>query len=120
MAEGLARKLLGGQAHVNSAGLRPTQINPMAIQVMDEISIDILGHYSKSVEGFLNKPIDYIITLCANEVCPVTHHQTQRLHWPLPDPAMAQGSVAEQVGSFRRVRDEIIQRLNHFKENLLS
>ena len=107
MAEGLARKRFGPQVVVQSAGSKPTGLNPMAVRAMEEISIDISTHRSKNVNAIELEPIDTVVTLCANEVCPVIPGERRKLHWPLPDPAAATGSDDERLGRFREIRDEI-------------
>ncbi len=114
MAEGLARKRFGPDVEVQSAGSQPTGLNPLAVQAMEEVGIDISTHRSKSVESLDLEPIDTIITLCAEEVCPVVPGQRRQLHWPLPDPAAPAGSDSDgaRLERFRGVRDEIARRLD--------
>ena len=111
MAEGLARRLWGDSARVQSAGSRPSSVNPLAIRVMDEVGIDISGHESKSVESIDPQSVETVVTLCADEVCPAFLNEVRRLHWPLSDPAGAPGDDEDQLRRFREVRDEIAQRL---------
>ena len=110
MAEGLARALFGGAVEVHSAGSVPTRVNPNAIAAMAEAGIDISHHTSKSVNDVSVGSMDLIITLCADEVCPVVPGRVERLHWPLPDPAAAPPDQA--LHKFREVRDEIRARLD--------
>ena len=121
LAEGLARVVFGYTATVESAGSEPGKLNPFAVQVMKEIGVDISRHWSKSTEelepGFLGK-LDYVITLCAEEVCPVMISEAKRLHWPLKDPAGQEGTEAEKLQRFRDTRDEILKRLVAFKIGL--
>ncbi|GAB4200407.1 MAG: arsenate reductase (thioredoxin) [Wenzhouxiangellaceae bacterium] len=109
MAEGLARRRFGDKAVVASAGSQPSQVNPWAIKVMAELGIDISEHHSKSVDTIEVDSLDLVITLCAEEVCPVLPGNTRRLHWPIPDPAAASDDQA--LKSFRKARDTIDQRL---------
>lgn len=109
MAEGLARAALGPGVEVASAGSVPTHVNPHAIAAMAEIGIDISGHRSKSVDDVDAGRFDLIVTLCADEVCPVVPVRVARLHWPLPDPAAAPPDQA--AARFREVRDEIQRRI---------
>ena len=111
MAEGLARKYFGDKALVQSAGSRPSRVNPLAIRALAEIGIDISRHRSKSVDEIDPSSVDTVITLCAEEVCPVYLGRAERLHWPLPDPAGPNGTEDEQLQKFRDVRDEIDRRL---------
>ena len=116
MAEGLARKLLGDRARVQSAGSRPSQLNPFAIEAMREVGVDLTTHHSKSVDSIEAASIDTVITLCAEEVCPVLLGKLRRLHWPIEDPASDDPALARDamLARFRRARDEIQQRLEVF------
>jgi amino-acid N-acetyltransferase len=107
MAEGLARRLFGGRVPVESAGSRPSRVNPLAIEVMREVGVDLSGHRSKSVEEIERAGVARVITLCAEEVCPVWLGAAARLHWPIPDPA----GNGETLERFRRARDEILVHL---------
>ena len=111
MAEGLARARFGERARVQSAGSAPASVNPFAVQAMGELGIDISGQWSKRVDSIDPATVDTVVTLCADEVCPVFPSRVRRLHWPLPDPAGASGSDAERLARFRAVRDEIAARL---------
>ncbi len=109
MAEGLARAVWGNAADVHSAGSAPTRVNPNAVAVMAEIGIDIANQRSKSVADIDAGAMDLIITLCADEVCPVVPGRVERLHWPLPDPAAVPPERA--LARFREVRDELRARI---------
>ena len=119
MAEGLLRHLAPDRFDVASAGVSPTRVRPEAISAMREIGIDISGHYSKSVDEFAGQEFDYVITVCdnANEQCPVFPGNTKRIHWSFDDPAKAGGDEQARLAIFRRVRDEILQRLQRFSES---
>ncbi|MBP1626298.1 MAG: Arsenate reductase 1 (modular protein) [Holophagaceae bacterium] len=112
MAEGLARQMFPGWT-IQSAGSRPGRVNAQAIEVLAELGIDISGHRSKSVSEIDPAGIDLVITLCAEEVCPVFFGQAERVHWPIPDPACRVADpTPEQLRQPMRVaRDEIRQRL---------
>jgi arsenate reductase len=116
MAEGLLRHLAGERFEVASAGVSPTHVRPEAITVMREIGIDISQHRSKSVDEFTDQEFDYVITVCdnANEQCPVFPGNTQRIHWSFDDPAAVEGDEHARLAVFRRVRDEILHRLQVF------
>jgi len=116
MAEGLLRHLAGDRFDVASAGVAPTQVRPEAIAVMRELGIDISHHRSKSVDEFLGQDFDYVITVCdnANEQCPIFPSNTKRIHWSFEDPAAAAGDEQARLAVFRRVRDEIFDRLRLF------
>ena len=111
MAEGLARQHFGRSVVVQSAGSRPSKVNPLAVRVMREVGIDISRQTSKSVDAIEADTIDAVVTLCAEEVCPAFLKLTRRLHWPLGDPASATGTEAERLQCFRDVRDEIAGRM---------
>lgn len=113
MAEGLLRHDAGDRFEVASAGVEPSHVRPQAIKAMREVGIDISNHRSKSVDEFTGEDFDYVITVCdnANERCPVFPGSTKRLHWSFDDPAAAEGDEREKLAVFRRVRDEIRDRL---------
>lgn len=118
MAEGITRSLAPAGVHVSSAGSEPSRVNPFAIRALAEIDIDASGHRSDGMDDVAagvdrgEAPlVDAVITLCAEEVCPVWLHAASRAHWPHPDPAGVSGSDEEILGSFRAVRDELVQKL---------
>ncbi len=114
MAEGMLRHLMGGRFEVESAGTRPSVVNPIAIKVMAEIGIDISGHRSKSVNEFQGTGFDFVITTCdaARETCPVFPGKARHLHWSFSDPAEARGSEEEILSAFRNIRDQIKQKIH--------
>ncbi|MDB6090780.1 MAG: Arsenate reductase [Gammaproteobacteria bacterium] len=113
MAEGLARSLLGSEVDVLSAGSRPSTVNPYAIEAMAEIGIDLSAQHSKSVDGVDAAAVNVVITLCADEVCPILPGRVRRLHWPIPDPASSDPTLsrAEMQKRFRAAREQIRERL---------
>jgi arsenate reductase len=113
MAEGIARSLAPAGVEVSSAGSSPSRVNPLAIRALDEIGIDIGAQRSKGVDSIPPGDVDAVITLCAEEVCPVFLGRARRVHWGLPDPAAAGagGSEDEQLHAFRNIRDELRRRL---------
>jgi arsenate reductase len=114
MAEGIARAILPPSVVVRSAGSKPTKVRPEAVAVLREIGIDISGYRSKGLGDIEAAEIDTVITLCAEEVCPLFFGDAERLHWPLPDPAGAGGGEGERLAAFRKTRDEIRSRLEAF------
>ena len=116
MAEGLLRHLAGDQMDVFSAGAKPSTVNPLAIRVMQARGLDISHHRSKHLDEFRSQPFDYVITVCDNaaESCPVFPGPAQRIHWGFPDPAAVQGSEAERLQVFGKVRDAIEARLREW------
>jgi arsenate reductase len=116
MAEGLLRHDGVDSFEVFSAGTRPGQVRPEAIEAMREVGIDISAHRSKSVDEFAQAEFDYVITVCDNarEHCPVFPAEAVRIHWSFDDPASLEGDEAARMAEFRRVRDEIRERLKTF------
>ncbi|MGH7589459.1 MAG: arsenate reductase ArsC [Gemmatimonadota bacterium] len=114
MAEGLARRLAPSGTRIYSAGSEPASVNPLAVRAMAEIGIDISHHRSKPVDEIPVDRVDVVVTLCAEEVCPVFPGSVRRLHWPIDDPARSGGSEAERLEAFRRARDEIGRRLEEW------
>jgi thioredoxin type arsenate reductase len=114
MAEGIARTLVPPDTKVWSAGSHPTKVRPEAIAVLKEIGIDISQHHSKAVADIPPEEVDTVITLCAEEECPLFLGQATRLHWGLPDPAAVTGSEGERLEAFRKTRDEIKRRIAEF------
>lgn len=113
MAEGFAKKFGKGLIEAHSAGLSPHGVNPRAIAAMKEAGIDISKQTSKSIDEELLKKMDIVVTLCDNaaESCPLTPPGIRRIHWPLEDPAKSEGSEEEIMREFRRIRDEIRERV---------
>ena len=113
MAEGLLREMGGPGFEVQSAGTIATKVRPEAVAVMKEEGIDLSGHSSKTLEGFLSDHFDYVITVCdnANDTCPVFPNAHKRLHWSVDDPAGVEGDEATRLAAFRKARDELRQRI---------
>jgi arsenate reductase len=110
MAEALLRKHAGDQLEIYSAGLEPTPIHPTVYRVMEEVGLDLEGHYAKGVDQFLNKVyLGILITVCekAEEKCPTFPGLGERLFWPIPDPAAVEGTEQESLEAFRKARDEL-------------
>ncbi|AKU92705.1 arsenate reductase ArsC [Vulgatibacter incomptus] len=118
MAEGLARKLFGSRIGVQSAGSEPSSVNPYAIEVMREVGVDLTTHHSKSVQTIDAADVGTVITLCAEEVCPMFLGKARRLHWPIPDPASKDPSFSreEMLTRFRTARDTIQSMLEGFRD----
>jgi arsenate reductase (thioredoxin) len=113
MAEGLLRHLAGDRFEAMSAGTEATRVRPLAIRAMEEMGIDISGQESKTLNRYLEEPIDYVITVCddANEACPFFPGARSRLHWSFEDPSKVEGSEEQRLEVFRRVRDGIKDRV---------
>jgi arsenate reductase len=121
MAEGLLRHDAGDRFEVFSAGIYPSYVRPLAIAAMNELGIDISEQRSKSVDEFDGKKLDYVITVCdhANQYCPTFPAQTKRIHWSVEDPVSAPADdEASQLAVFRRVRDDLRQRLSEWVAGL--
>lgn len=119
MAEGLLRHMAGDRFEVFSAGTEQTRVQPLAIEAMREIGIDISSHTSKTLDAFEGQTFDFVITVCdrANESCPIFPGGTERIHWSFDDPTAVVGSAEEKLHAFRTVRDAIQQRLRTFVAN---
>ena len=127
MAEATWEMIGSGQWKAASAGSRPSgYVHPLATEAMRELGVDLSSHRSKSVDDFKGQEFDVVVTVCDNarEACPVFPGAKQTLHWPFDDPAEAIGTDAERMAVFRRVRDEIKDRIqsyvddNHTKQEL--
>jgi arsenate reductase len=111
LAEGIARALAPADVTVWSAGSSPTRVRPEAIAALAEVGIDISSHRSKHVSEIPARRVDLVITLCAEEECPLFLGPARRVHWGLPDPAGVAGTDADRAAAFRQTRDELRHRL---------
>lgn len=109
MAEGFLKALYPNRYDAYSAGTEPSVVNPLAVQVMEEVGIDISSHHSKNVKDFLPMEIDLVITVCdhAKQTCPFFPGGKEIIHKGFEDPAALSGSEEQKMALFRRVRDEI-------------
>ncbi len=116
MAEGLLRHQAGDRYEVHSAGISPSFVRTEAIQVMNELGIDISGHRSKSVDEFRDQSFDVVLTVCdhARESCPLFPGSPQAIHWSIPDPAAVQGDGEDKIRAFREARDMLRERTAGF------
>ena len=116
IAEGFGKKYLGDKYKVYSAGVEAHGLNPRAVKVMDEAGVDISKQTSNIIDPEILSQADYIITLCgdAKDRCPITPPHVKRDHWGFDDPARAEGSEEKRLETFRRVRDEIEERIKKF------
>ncbi len=110
MAEGLARTLT--HRPVFSAGSEPSSVNPYAIAALAELGIDICGHESNGLDAIDMSKVGMVITLCAEEVCPIVPGNVRTLHWPHTDPAGVEGDSEVVIASFRDVRDQLMLRIS--------
>lgn len=114
MAEAFLRRYAGDQFDTYSAGLEPTELHPLARQVMEEIGFDMSEHHSKDLQQFLGKShFGYLVTVCARaeSECPIFPGVSVRFHWPFEDPAAFEGSKEEKTNKFREIRDQIEERI---------
>jgi len=120
MAEGFLRAMAGDRFEAGSAGTEKTSVNPLAIRAMAERGIDLGGHTSKVYSDLAPPSWDYLITVCddANERCPWVPGSVKRLHWSFRDPSRATGTEEERLAVFRRVRDQIQERLTDWLRTL--
>ena len=109
MAEGWAKKHLGDEWEVRSAGIEAHGLNPNAVKAMSEAGIDISNQTSDIIDPEILNNADLVVTLCgdAADKCPMTPPHVKREHWGFDDPAKAQGTEEEKWTFFQRVRDEI-------------
>ena len=117
MAQGIFMELGNQDWESYSAGTQPVgYVHPLAIEVMEEIGIDISENVSKGVELYQNEHWDLVITVCDNagESCAVLNHAEVQLHWPFADPADGSGDHQQLVKEFRRVRDQIHTRVARY------
>ena len=109
MAEGIARSLLPDAVKVSSAGSKPTAVQPLAVEALQEIGIDISAQRVKGLDSIDKGSVDLVVTLCADQVCPYFPGRVEQLHWPLDDPA-----EEDTLDAYRRTRDELAARLKRF------
>ena len=114
MAEGYLRHVAGDRYDVLSGGISPKGLNPLAVEAMQEIGIDISRQRSKDVTEYLGTAVQYVVTVCDNakEHCPIFPGTFKFLHWSLADPAAATGSHEEKLAAFRRVREQITRAID--------
>lgn len=116
MAEAFLKQMSGDRFEVASAGLEPGKLNPVVVEAMKEIGIDISQNKTKSVFDFFKqgKQYDYVITVCDESqsgACPVFPGKGERIHWGFDDPSSFQGTPEEKMAKTREVRDKIKQRI---------
>jgi arsenate reductase len=114
LAEGLARKMAGERVEVFSAGSEPSELHPFAARLLQDEGIDPRKHYSKSVQEFVDQSFDYVITLCAEQVCPTFPGAATRLHWGLADPTAAPGDSEQKLAAFHDTMEALKAHLQEF------
>lgn len=111
IAEGWGRHLAPEGVEVHSAGSSPSHVRPDAVTVMTEAGVDLSAHTSKGLDDVPTDQADFVITLCAEEFCPMVPG-AKHLHWPIPDPA------GRGLDAFREARDDIRGRVEAFYASL--
>jgi arsenate reductase len=119
MAEAFLNQSCAGQFTAYGAGLEPGQLNPIVVQTMREIGLDLSGNQTKSVTDRLQARIqfDFVITVCDEagaERCPFFPGGGQRLHWSFPNPSPLPGPASEKLAATRDIRDAIKEKINHW------
>lgn len=124
MAEAFLRKFGKDKFEVYSAGIKPGELNPLVVQIMKEIGIDIAQNKTKSVFEFYRQGrlFDYVITVCdqASQQCPIFPGTAKRINWSFPDPANFQGTIEEQLQKTRELRDAIKKKILNFISSLTN
>lgn len=125
MAEAFLNHLCGGVFAAHSAGLEPGRLNPLVVEAMQEIGIDISGNQTKSVDAMRasGRAFSYVVTVCdgaSAERCPVFPGPTERLHWSFPDPSALTGSREEQLAEVRTIRDAIRQQVQDWCDRVCA
>ncbi len=122
MAEVLLRKIGGKAFEVHSAGLDPQPLHPLAVKVMQEIDVDMEGQRSKHLNEYMDTQFDYVITLCyqVKSSCAAFMRDNVTEHWQSEDPLEAKGSDEQKLAVFRRVRDEIRQKVEAWAGKITS
>jgi arsenate reductase (thioredoxin) len=125
MAEAFLNQICGGEFEAHSAGLEPGTLNPIVVEAMREIGIDISGNQTKAVFDFVKsgKSFAYVITVCdetSAERCPIFPGVTTRLHWGFPDPSAATGTREEKLAQTRIIRDAIRQKVKNWCEEMCA
>ena len=116
MAEGLLRYMAGDRFEVFSAGSHPSHLHPASIIVMAELGIDISNHSADSIDEYLDKDIDIVISVCDNarQVCPVFSGDVQQIHWSIDDPFHGWGAEPSDLLPYREIREILKDRLESF------
>lgn len=125
MAEAFLKNIGGDDFEVDSAGLEPGKLNPVVVDAMKELGIDISGNKTKSVFEVYQtgKSFDYVVTVCdiaANERCPVFPGARKMLHWPFPDPSAMNGTYEEKLETTRIIRNAIRNKVVDFVADVTS
>jgi len=125
MAEAFLNQICGNEFEAHSAGLEPGKLNPIVVEVMQEVGFDISGNQTKAVFDFIKsgKVFAYVITVCdeaSAERCPIFVGVTKRLHWSFPDPSAIQGTHDEKLAQAREIRDTIKLKIENWCAEVCS
>jgi arsenate reductase len=122
MAEAILEQIGGDAFDVESAGTHPKGVNPLTVRVLSEHGLDWSTATSKSVEPFLGRRFDYVITVCdrARQACPVFPGADQSVHWDVPDPAEVDGSDEQRLAAFRATYNELHERIGAFARGVAA
>ena len=119
MAEAFLNQICGTEFEAHSAGLEPGKLNPIVVEAMLEVEIDISKNQTKAVFDYVKsgQSFAYVVTVCdeaSAERCPIFPGITTRLHWSFPDPSSIQGSREEKLAGTRKIRDAIKARIEEW------
>ena len=120
MAEAIWEQLGEGSWESESAGSKPSgYVHPLAVEAAGELGLDLSEYQSKSLDQFIDRKFDLVVTVCDNakESCPVFPGAVETFHWPFDDPADAEGTDEQKMSVFRRVRDEISDKIKRYLES---
>lgn len=125
MGEAFLMQAGGERFEVQSAGIEPGRLNPLVVQAMQELGIDISGNKTKQVSDFIARGVlfDYVITVCdetSAERCPIFPGKAMRLHWGFPDPSALQGTDEEKLQAIRPIRDDIKKKVESWISSLAA
>jgi arsenate reductase (thioredoxin) len=123
MAEAFLNQMCGEEFEAHSAGIEPGKLNPIVVEAMQEVGIDISGNQTKAVFDFIKsgEKFFYVVTVCdeaSAERCPIFPGVTTRLHWSFPDPSKFQGTHEEKLEQTCKVRDAIRQQIEKWCEEV--
>jgi len=125
MAAAWLNEICGDYFEAESAGLEPGKLNPLAVQVMDEVGIDISNNETQAVFDVFKSGqlFAYVVTVCDEtsvEKCPIFPGVTNRLHWSFPDPAVLVGTQQERLEGTRKIRDDIRARIEMWCDEMCA
>ncbi len=118
MAEGMLRAWGGDRFEAFSAGTEATRVRPEAVEVMNELGIDISDQASETLEPYVGQPFDWLVTVCdqAKEACPTLPGVARQAHWSVADPSTSGGDEETRLEGFRAARDDLAGRVRSFLE----